>query len=465
MSIVLFEFGAICVMTRYLQLKGNVFYFRRRVPDDVQRHYRKLNKRNEIFFSLKTGDAQEAARLASLEAIKQDNYWQALRGGVSPESKEMIDAAIEYLRTIGLEPGQHKDNLDEEGGDLAHDRLLEDLHFHSGILGPEDGPIIKDRLPPYLRMAAELYYGQRTVPKTLSDAVELHNRFKADDYSEKYLAAQKRALDLVYQLIGNLVITAYTREHVKSYVDYHLSQGRKTDTIRRYINYISPIFNTAIHEYSLLYKNPFEKPPIPSLGKDRSERPPFTTEEIRSLQEICFDADDQMQWIVALVSDTGARVAEIVGLKLSDIRLDDPVPHINLEPNDLRRLKSKSSKRKVPLVGASLWAARRVVASKLHAEVAFPRFVRKGEAHAHTASNQIAKWLRQKGFDKTSHSLRHSMRDRLRNVGCPPDVADRIGGWSAEGRSVGERYGAGHDLEVLAGWLEKIALVDPDRFQ
>lgn len=40
------------------------------------------------------------------------------------------------------------------------------------------------------------------------------------------------------------------------------------------------------------------------------------------------------------------------------------------------------------------------------------------------------------------------MRDRLRAVNCPSDMIDQIGGWSH--RSVGEGYGEGYPLDVLA---------------
>ena len=39
------------------------------------------------------------------------------------------------------------------------------------------------------------------------------------------------------------------------------------------------------------------------------------------------------RWLVALVSDTGMRLAEGAGLLKSDITLDAEIPHINLKPN------------------------------------------------------------------------------------------------------------------------------------
>jgi len=52
-----------------------------------------------------------------------------------------------------------------------------------------------------------------------------------------------------------------------------------------------------------------------------------------------------MRWLVALLSDTGMRLGEAVGLAVKDINLDDEIPHINLIPHPWRRLKTKGSER------------------------------------------------------------------------------------------------------------------------
>ena len=48
------------------------------------------------------------------------------------------------------------------------------------------------------------------------------------------------------------------------------------------------------------------------------------------------------------------------------------------------------------------------------------------------------------------------MRDRLRAVQCPADIADQIGGWATDG--VGQGYGSGYPIEVLSEWTDTIAL-------
>ena len=71
--------------------------------------------------------------------------------------------------------------------------------------------------------------------------------------------------------------------------------------------------------------------------------------------------NDYMRWLVALLSDTGMRLGEAVGLSVDDIRLDDETPHVNITPHPWRRLKTKGSEKCVPLVGQALWAASRAI--------------------------------------------------------------------------------------------------------
>ena len=61
------------------------------------------------------------------------------------------------------------------------------------------------------------------------------------------------------------------------------------------------------------------------------------------------------------------------------------------------------------------------------------------------------------GIDRTTHSLRHTMMDRLRNCGAPKSIRDAKGGWSRE--DVGDDYGLGSGLEHLKVWLDKVVLV------
>jgi len=66
--------------------------------------------------------------------------------------------------------------------------------------------------------------------------------------------------------------------------------------------------------------------------------------------------NEQAKLIVYALIETGCRPSEIANLTAEDIHLDVDVPYISIRPKAKRQLKSKSSKRDIPLVGVSLEA-------------------------------------------------------------------------------------------------------------
>jgi len=164
--------------------------------------------------------------------------------------------------------------------------------------------------------------------------------------------------------------------------------------------------------------------------------------------------DDDMRWLIALISDTGIRLAEAAGLAVTDLVLDHDVPHIIIQQHVWRTLKTASSERRIPLVGASMWAAQRIL-SEPNSVYAFSRYNKDSFTNANSASAGLNKWLKGYVPNKCSiHSFRHSMRDRLRAVNCPTEMIDQIGGWSR--KSVGQGYGDGFDLTSISPIVQRI---------
>jgi integrase len=158
--------------------------------------------------------------------------------------------------------------------------------------------------------------------------------------------------------------------------------------------------------------------------------------------------------ILSLVlMETGTRIGEFSGMKVSDVFLDAPVPYVRVKPNEWRTVKAASSAREFPLVGLSLEAMKKALTLTRTNDALFPSYARKrGQDSASAAVNErLQKW----GI--TSKSFRHSLKDRLREVGCPKDIRDAIQGH--ENGEVAEAYGLGHTLKTMQDWLEKAKVV------
>jgi integrase len=187
------------------------------------------------------------------------------------------------------------------------------------------------------------------------------------------------------------------------------------------------------------------------------KRHPVKPEDIKKVQAECYKADDEKRWLIALIADTGMRLAEGAGLLKSDFVEQDGILCVNIRPHPWRSLKTASSARLIPLVGSAKWAAERILAQPDGSEFAFPNYNDGKRTNANSASAALNKWLKGKiGPDYTIHGFRHSVRDRLRAVECPSDVIDQIGGWLTQG--VGASYGLGHNHGPLARWL--VAIVE-----
>jgi integrase len=288
----------------------------------------------------------------------------------------------------------------------------------------------------------------------MTEACELYLRLKSLGRSPVFIRTAKRNTKYVTQLLGDKAISSYSSAEAGQLRDWCIKQGMGVQTVKRVFSSIRAIINLAISEQGLECRNPFANTFFPDDDSVQS-RQPITIQDIRKVQSLCKDIDDDMRWLIALISDTGMRLGEAAGLLKEDIKLHDRIPHVDLKPHSWRSLKTKGSQRCVPLVGAAMWASKRILEVNNDSMFAFPRYCDERGCKANSASGGLNKWLHQYVPDNcVIHSFRHSLRDRLRAVECPSDIVDAIGGWKTSG--IGHGYGNGYPLEVLSKWMMRI---------
>jgi integrase len=287
------------------------------------------------------------------------------------------------------------------------------------------------------------------------NAKDLYLKLKGQGRAESFITYTERNVEYVIEAIGNKDLMDYELADGGVFRDWLTEKGLASSSVKRVFSTIRAITNLAIAEHGLDMRSPFANVYFPELD-DIKERLPVSPPDIKLIQRHCRETNDEMRWLLALISDTGMRLAEAAGLALNDIVLDSEIPYINLKPNDSRRLKTKQSSRKIPLVGLSLWAAQQVK-SEFNGTYAFPRYTKGGKCNANSASAALNKWVKQIATQPISlHSFRHSLTDRLRAVQCPRDIIDAIGGWTVG--SIGEKYGKGYTVDILHEWMSKIVI-------
>jgi len=382
----------------YTFVRGGYYYFTRRVPADLRQHY----KYPRIVQGLHTSSPQEAKLQAKIEAAKLDAYWTQIR--------------LAKSEVLGL-------SLIQDGIGVP---AVKSTHVVSD--GTLQGP-------------------------TLLDALEVYLEQKGKGKAKSFRQSAERACGYVIENCGNKPLAAYTRQDALVFRDWLVARGLTGSSVTRNFSYVKAVINFALSEFALDIRNPFV-----GVYHDRSKgvvtRKPIPLDYLRRVQRECVQIDDDIRWLVALVSDTGMRLAEAAGLHVSDFNLQGDIPFLEVRKHPWRSLKTSASARVIPLSGVALWAAQRILQEAGTSTYAFPRYNRGSHTTSNSASAAINKWL--KNYVPggcTMHSFRHSMRDRLRAVQCPADIADQIGGWATDG--VGQGYGSGYPIEVLNGWVDK----------
>ena len=235
-------------------------------------------------------------------------------------------------------------------------------------------------------------HGQLTTGPTLTEARDAYIKLKGVGKDKTFIRGASRNVDVVIKHLGDRPIDGYSSADAAALRDAMLGKGLSIASVKRNFSTIRSIINLTISEQGLDCGNVFARTFMPE--EDRQRRLPIPIEYIRSIQSDCRHTDDDMRWLVALLSDTGMRLGEAVGLSGDDVHLNDETPHINITPHPWRRLKTKGSERCVPLVGEALWAASRAIEGVSGSGFLFPRYNRASTSNANSASAAINKWLK-----------------------------------------------------------------------
>lgn len=384
----------------YTFTKDGVFYFTRRIPKELKQHYTSPR----IAYSLRTKSPKIAETRARRAADQLDEYWYHLR-----------------QRNTQL-PGKH---------------MLRDQQNNAEVGTSQSSVVVSSS------------------SVLLSEAVRIYLTQKGQGKSVTFHRAAQRACGYVIDTCGDKHLDAYTKKDANAFRDALIARGLAGSSMTRVFGTVRSVTNFAASEMGLQLNNPFT-----GVYYDRmagvADRNPVPTDAVKIVQSKCHEIDDDMRWLVALVSDTGMRLAEGAGMIKEDfVRADDGSLFARIRPHRWRRLKTKGSERDVPLEGAARWAAERILAQKTSSDFAFPRYNKTDTTNANSASAALNKWLKEYVPEGcTMHGFRHAMRDRLRAVECPADVVDQIGGWQTEG--VGHGYGSGYPLEILRKWVKAV---------
>lgn len=418
-------------------------YYQRRVPADIQSQLG-IKKISVPLDSANGSPITQVNRLAKTH----DDLFRIMRSDDSvvglPEKRK---AAKLLLNSFGLQGGAGNEILDpsENAGweinPTPHIDAFTDYIEEKG----RDG-----KLNEVDKLALRALY--KPLPTLLSEVPPIYFENHPKGKDERFKKKQMQYWNKLLRINGDMPITSLTRDSAKEFKKLRESEGIKSASVQKDINVIKAMLEKAITELSLNINNPFKDIIASNLGKDSVPREVFEPQELTEILERCRIENDEVRRLITILAFTGARLGEIVGLRKQDCYLDEETPHIYILEYANRTLKTKNSKRRVPLMAKALAALKRQL-KEVEGKTVFPRYCNGiDKPNADSASACINNWLA-KTTDKTTHSLRHTVRGLLRNADIPHDLSEEIGGWGSQ--SIGDTYGDRSTLKRKLDALRK----------
>jgi len=284
---------------------------------------------------------------------------------------------------------------------------------------------------------------------------------KSPGQKRRWVIDRKYTFDLLRRVIGDKPITDIDRSDALKFYRHLMSKVTSKDGAPTHsLNYghkqicrVRRLYGDYFkHIGDLDHANPFAA--LAFRDNNRKSRPAFTPDWIKDTilrRDALAGINDQARGILLVIVDTGARLGEICNLTKERIHLDDPIPYIEIapqfDPDNPREIKTKSSIRKIPLIGMALAALQQ------HPN-GFPRYQDK----ENSLSATLNKFFRENGLfpseKHTIYSFRHSFEDRMKEAGIDHELRCRLMGHSIDR----PEYGTGGSLKWQHGELRKIEI-------
>ena len=415
----------------YIIKVGDCYRYRRRVPKEVAH----LDQRKEVKISLKTKDYSSALIKANIYNDQIEMFWKSLIvSGHSNNLNEKYDIATQLAKSYGF-AYKTTDQISTSALNEITDRLSTKMNSQQeveAILGGIDKPKIK------LSDCCDLYW----------DLVTDRLINKSEHQIRKWKNPRKAAMTDFVMVTGDKFLHQIVRKDIlnfRSWLSERIKDGLNPNSANKKLMYAKDVIkvvalnNEIGLEVSTLFIETFFQESVNS-------RPPFEASYVQStfLPNLT-TLNERDRYALWAMADTGMREVEVFGLTSEDIFLNDEIPFVWIRSRSGYSLKTTHSERKIPLVGAAL--------------VAFQKFPNGFEhlGNPDTFSNTVNKYLKTNNLRPTprhsAYSLRHTFKDRLRDIGAPEEIIDDLMGH----KKSGPKYGRGHRLETKYKWLQKIA--------
>jgi integrase len=475
--------------------KTGIWKLRRRVPT---RYLAVAGKSKVIKISTGTADRKEADRRwpgILTKWAEMEAGWERAANVVTLDGAKAREVAAAWagwvaagnkLDTGGAPQGKASEIFDPENAapervaamwDRVEAHVAEALALAGISITPESRPVLLQALQPEVYgayMQADLRHaGATTSPLRKGDPIATLRAKLADALTPPAVPALPSVVTfgqivgawqavtssaprvkgdvaqmfaVLERFLGHNDAGAVTTADLRRWRDHAIEGGLNNNTWNGRISMIKSVFVQAVKD-GKLPSNPVVNETLRLSKTKPASPPPYTDAQAALILNACrLEKRASIRWAHWIMAFTGMRVAEVMQLSVSDIRVDEGIHYISINADGPGKSVKTANVRHVPIHAALIREGLLTYAATLPpAGQLFPdKLPDKYGMIGGRSYNIIGRWVRETvGIEDErlapNHSWRHRMEDELRDHGVDEEVRDRLCGHVSA--STGRLYG------------------------
>ncbi len=447
----------------FFQSLESIYYFRMRVPTDLQ----PLFNRTELKKSLRTKNKTVALRRCRHYVAAAENVFESLRlnhfkaelavGGAdsSPLNLTVCDARSPAHTVRGREKELWNAVFDAE-------KVINGKRPEQEQPAPPNQRILLSEL---IRLYITEINDQRGHEVAKGTEVNLLRFLEivTDKPIDYYTVEDKlRYRDILQLMPRRMTKNQYKGMSINDIVktNHPTEERLSLTTVNMRLIDVATMFNWAVTN-NLIEGHAFKNAKLKIQKCDDAQRPAVADADIKKIVENLprVTAEPSMYWVPLIACFTGMRQSEIAQLDGDDIIQINDTWCIDVNDRGDKRLKNSNAKRIVPLHPMLLNAGLVEFAENRHGLKLFADVKPYSGKYGHQVSKEFAKYraaIGVEGDGQTFHGIRHSFITKLWAAGIPEAHTAAVVGHQRGERESYTRYAKKTDLKPLLAAIEVI---------
>ena len=460
--------------TYFFQSLESVYYFRMRVPTDLQ----PIFKRTELKKSLRTRSKTVALRRCRQYVAAAEQVFESLR--LSHFKAELTDT----YPTGQLVELTFPEKLDSPPTIRDREKELWNKLFKTAdtVTSSKDSlPTLDNVAEPAPALPSSLIQPVQQVSQriSLSELIRLYITEVNDQRGQVIARGIENNLLRFMEIVTDKPIDRYSVEDKLRYRDILQAmpkcinqkeyQGMSIDdivkmerpadellstkTVNMRLIDVATLFNWAVNN-AVIESHPFKKAVLKNQKSDDAERPAVSDADIKTIIEKLprSPAEPSHYWVPLLACFTGMRQSEIAQLDGDDIVNMNGTWCIDINDRGDKRLKNNNAKRIVPLHPVLITSGLVSFAEHRRGLKLFEDVKPYNGKYGHQISKYFSKYMASigvAGSGQTFHGIRHSVITKLWAAGIPEAHTAAVVGHRRGERESYTRYAKKTDLRPL----------------